>query len=533
VPGAGSSPTVPVTVVPAPALDSYRRLLWALEQAFPVRFRAGGREPPRGVKVSFIAEGHSAVGNAGDRAVYFLDGHSGSAPAVVELARGELLAPALRGATMTEDGGVQVLTRPPGERSDVLAATSGDPLWVRRDLEDWCVLAPMELGPGAPLRAGFRDGVWLGLLPLVHWLSEVAPARWTPPAPRAAFLFDDPNLHWTSYGFINYGELLEHAKAHDYAATMAVIPRDLWWTHPAAARLFRGAHGRLSLALHGNDHVKRELEQPLSREARRALLAQALRRADAFEARSGVTVARVMVPPHGSTSREMVIEMPGFGIEAMSDSRPFPWLAAPPPEAPLAGWHPVDVVDGGLPVVPRYHLTRSRDDLRLRAFLGQPLILYGHHTDLAAGPDVLVSAADDIRAAAPIEWLPVGEIARSNYLTRLEGGRVLIKLLNPVAEVRVPDAADEVVIDAGLLGPCTALDIVDDGQVGRVTVQQGKTEPAPLKGRILRLRVVRPPQSIADKAPRAPFRPYPLLRRLASEGRDRVMPLTWRKRTGR
>ena len=82
-------------------------------------------------------------------------------------------------------------------------------------------------------------------------------------------LFDDPNLRWRSYGFINYGELLEHADAHGYHVAMAMIPLDAGRPNRAAAALFRERRDRLSLVFHGNDHIKGELHGAQGRRRRR------------------------------------------------------------------------------------------------------------------------------------------------------------------------------------------------------------------------------------------------------------------------
>ena len=423
-----------------------------------------------------------------------------------------------------------MVSRPPEGRVDVLAQTAGGPVWIQRADEQWSVLPPIDLEPEASLREQFRDGTFFALVPLVHWLREVAPEKWSPPRLRASFLFDDPNLHWTSYGFIRYRDMVRHAREHGYAATMAIVPRDLWGTHPGAARTFHDSDGLLSLAIHGNDHVKRELARGLPTEARRALLAQAMQRVCAFESRSGLRVARVMVPPHGETSREMVLDMPRLGVEAMTDSRPYPWLERAPPDAPLAGWRPIDVVGGGFPVMPRYHLARSREDIPLRAFLGQPVILYGHHGDLANGLDVLAAAADYVRTVGSAEWMPVGAIAHSNYTTRVTGNTLEVRLLNPVVAIRAPNNVDAVVVDASLLGSCDGLRVFADHETRRHSLANGKSEPIPIEDRSLHVEITRAMQLAHETIAPPAFRIWPLARRVASEGRDRLMPVARRLR---
>ena len=117
-----------------------------------------------------------------------------------------------------------------------------------------------ELASGQTLRDHLREGRFMGLVPLLHFLEEVCgEAAWTRPPLRACFVIDDPNLHWTSYGFIDYAELASHAARHGYHVALAMVPLDGALVSRRAAQLFKSSAGRLSLLVHGNDHVAREL----------------------------------------------------------------------------------------------------------------------------------------------------------------------------------------------------------------------------------------------------------------------------------
>src|SRR3712207_7699471 len=60
----------------------------------------------------------------------------------------------------------------------------------------------------------------------LHDALPIYVTGWTPAPLRAAIMFDDPNLHWKSYGYIIYPELVEHAKEHNYHAVFATVPLD-------------------------------------------------------------------------------------------------------------------------------------------------------------------------------------------------------------------------------------------------------------------------------------------------------------------
>src|SRR6202021_198022 len=105
--------------------------------------------------------------------------------------------------------------------------------------------------------------------------------------------------------------------------------------------------------------------------------------------------ARVVAAPHGVCAEGGLRAMFRTGFQAACISRPYPWRDGLPALSPLAGWHPAELVAGGLPAAPRQALSAPREDLVFRALLGQALILHGHHGDFADGLEPLAQAAAD------------------------------------------------------------------------------------------------------------------------------------------
>src|SRR5258706_1519091 len=126
---------------------------------------------------------------------------------------------------------------------------------------------------------------------------------------RACFMFDGPNLHWGSYGYIPYRELAKLAHARNFHVALATVPLDSWYVHRSTAALFRANTQRLSLLFHGNDHLRSELGQDRDRNASVGLLAQSLKRIAGAERRSGLSFSRVMAPPHGACKPEILDAM--------------------------------------------------------------------------------------------------------------------------------------------------------------------------------------------------------------------------------
>jgi hypothetical protein len=233
-----------------------------------------------------------------------------------------------------------------------------------------------------------------------------------------------------------------------------------------------------------------------------------------------------MAPPHGACSEEALRAMFRLGIEAACISRPYPWLDGQPAPGPLAGWAPAELVAGGLPVLPRHPLGAPREELVFRALLGQPLILYGHHEDFADGLDVLARATADIEALGEVRWGPLEEIARASCSLRMRGDRLLVRLHARQVSIRAPTGVCslEVLMGAPLGGAAGYTVRHDSGSVElRFEQGLGRSErieierPGPIE---LSLLAAEPLQ--AEQIPAPPLRFWPLLRRAAVEGRDRL-----------
>ncbi len=212
------------------------------------------------------------------------------------------------------------------EGTTVLAACDGVPTWIRSGAGETALLIPAELGPREALRERLCDRRSAALLPLLHFLRARTEAiRWQPPAARASLLFDDPNLHWPSYGFVKLAELGTHAREHDYHVALATVPLDAWFAHPTALRALRASEGAISLLVHGNDHDGGELGTGRER-GRRGLAGRPGPDAgyEAFGRRTGVAVDRVMVPPHEACSQATLAGLRRCGFEAITMTRPYP-----------------------------------------------------------------------------------------------------------------------------------------------------------------------------------------------------------------
>jgi hypothetical protein len=375
------------------------------------------------------------------------------------------------------------------------------------------------LAPGEGLRDLFADRA-LGLIALVELLRRIDPTAPRPPRPiRACLLFDDPNLHRPTYGYIDFEQLVAHADRHGYHASMAMIPLDGRFPHRDTASLFRRRPDRLSLVIHGNNHLSRELMRPASAEEALGLAAQALRRTAAFERRGDVRVGRIMVPPHGMCSAAVARALGVLGYDALCAIHPYPWREVAPAEVPLAGWEPAEFA-AGCAVIPRLHLDTDFEEMRIRAFLDQPLVVYGHHNDLAGGLDRLAEVSGRIAGLGEVRWGPLDEIAAANFRAERESGEIVLRPFSHRQVVDVDPAARELTV----LAPRDGEDAFAGWSIGDGRrLPFGTPVPVP-PGRLeLRLVPVAPVDPKNVPAPRPSV--WPVVRRFATETRDRLEPL--------
>lgn len=534
-----------IGVLPPEELETGRALFSALENVFDVRFVAGapaGDSPCNGyifvgtpavidqpVPNRFRALSFTRATND-DHVVGSVSFHD--SPALDARLRGQRLVE--RHASpghLVADGG------------SILASDSAsNPLWVKKLSEDSEIdevaIGLPHLTKGEALRDHVVPGKFLALVPMVHFLRELSREQhgnWEPPPLRATFVIDDPNLHWCSYGNVDYRSLAVSARAHGYHVGMATIPLDGWFVYPPAARLFQTDAQQLSLCVHGNDHSGPELGSSVSEAGGMAMLAQALRRIERLESRSGSRVSRVMVPPHESCSAQMLGLLMRLGFDAVSMTRPHPWISlddqlspyASSPDDVAAGWFPAELREDGFPILIRRGFWEP-DEAPLRAFLDLPLVFYGHAGDLADGLESLESLAQRINSMPDVHWCSLGEIAATNYQSRRPGSAALE--VRPFARrIRIDelDGVEDIAIAShrrhepplhltrvGTDGPQPPLYAADGRRPVRLAHEVDHLEITLLPTDALDYKVIAPP----------PRRLKPITRRITTEARDRAVP---------
>jgi len=514
---------IQIDVTPSESYAQRTRLFDALEAAFPVHFRVAGNGKPDAT-LAFVT-GTADPGTMSGPTLWLVEQPNSNGDerfGAISFRESALVPTPFRGRTLND-----ALTPGwplPGELEawgDVLATCSEGAVWSGRAGMQYVAASwPAEPGAGETLREQLTAGRFMGLLPLAHFLGQLsANASWTQPESKACFVFDDPNLHWWSYGFFDYRKLSAHAEAHDYHVTAATIPLDQWYIHRATAEFLR-KQSRISFALHGNNHTREELRRVDELDRASTLAAQALQRASAIR-RAGVEIAPVMVPPHGVSSVATLEGCLRAGFDAVCADWPYWWLNEREAVTTLSGWRPLDRL-GGLPLIPRFHVVDSDlDDAVFRAFLGQPLILYAHHTDLRAGLDLLAARADYVRSLGVDSWQSLGRIADDVVSTDRRGDCLMITLYSRRAVFAIPEGVTHVQFvlpGSDPSGTVLRLEIREAGDLREI--RAGERVPVnvgPIVATVTTESFTSPPPS------KWPIRAA--VRRLLTEGRDRAAPL--------
>ena len=436
-----------------------------------------------------------------------------------------------RGRTVTT--GIPLGTRALDVNADdvILAECAVGPIWTRRMQGAHPLYRSSLPFPEVAAADGFSDVFggkrFLSLLALISFLREAQGEASYRGAPlRASFIIDDPNLHWPRYGFVDYRRLADQAEDENYHLSFATIPLDTWFTHGETADLFRNRAARLSLLVHGNNHAKAELAQPCSTDERRALLGQALRRVERVERKANLRISRVMVPPHGACSSEMLSELGKSGFESACISTGS--LRSHNSERTWArslGYRPVELIEG-CAVMPRWGLSgETENSLLVAAFLGQAMVLRGHHQDFKRGTEVFDRYARFINGLGDVRWGNMTDISRAGYLWRMEGALCRVVPLSPIIKFPVPPGASRLKIDDWNSLPAAVWQVC--GSDGLVRTMQ-PSEALPVEGDsagTVCIERARRESGEQSSGPDPAISARLVLRRVLTEARDRLQAL--------
>lgn len=305
-----------IVVAPAEAYARHIAVFAMLEDVFPVRFCRF--EESRGkVGAAIVITGspnlHHRLAN-GDFPVYFgIETHALELfePRQVRFVGRPPGHGFLQGHSITLKQGCRMGIASVEPSDTVIALADERPVWVER--RNRCNRRVVVTGPlptldcTLPFGLTLIQGAFPAFIPLLDFLRELtAGIDYDTPPLQACFMFDDPNLHWPTWGHLSYPQLLRQAVEEDYHVSIATVPLDTWYTHSKAATLFRENPERLSLLVHGIKHTHAELLKPKTEKARARDLAHGLRLIERLESRHRLRVSRIMAPPIMRAAHKLV-----------------------------------------------------------------------------------------------------------------------------------------------------------------------------------------------------------------------------------
>jgi hypothetical protein len=282
------------------------------------------------------------------------------------------------------------------------------------------VLSPDVPASPDPYR---QQAVFASMAPSLLFLRYAAgDYAWHSKASYANFTIDDIWLR-EPYGHVNYEQLLEQAQQHNFHVTAAFIPWNFDRSQPKLVSLFRSHSDRLSICIHGNNHVHQEFgplaTHPIERQ--RLDLELALARMNKFTEITGIPYDAVMVFPHSVAPEATFAALRQFGYLATANSLSVPSDAAAPEGADFA-LRAATLRFADFPSLRRYSVEAeiAPAQLAIDAFLGNPMLFYAHESFFESGTDAFNRTADAVNALEPTtQWRGLGDIARHLYLERL------------------------------------------------------------------------------------------------------------------
>jgi hypothetical protein len=372
----------------------------------------------------------------------------------------------------------------------------------------------------------FRDLRWFAMVPLLHFLRRLlGPDGWPAPEPRASFIIDDPNLHHRSYGYIDFEKLANHASAHNYHATIATVPLDAWYFDRKVVDLFQAHKNRISLMMHGVNHVADELARSYNEQEALSLLATGLRRIADLESRSGVAVARIMAAPHGAFAEFMADLMVRLGYEgacvSIGSLRRWNPEKMWPADLGFSMAQPLGSL--GFPVFHRIGL--SETDIRLSAFLGHPVIVTLHHQDCVSNFARLESIANTVNSIDSVRWMGIEEISKTNFLSNMQNGA--LHIWPHSRHLIVPLSSEITAVEVCASPYCGgfAIDLHNHRRDGT----EAAVYNVPARYRISNktLEILLPPGDAVDynQVESRSVGLWPVVRRILTEARDRTQPI--------
>jgi hypothetical protein len=285
-------------------------------------------------------------------------------------------------------------------------------------------------------------------VPMIFLHHAAGEYGWHSPGNYANLTIDDIWLR-EPYGHVNYKELLNEAKQHNFHMTAAFIPWNFDRSRPDVVSLFLAHPDKLSICMHGNNHVHQEFgpldSHPLSKQI--VDIKQGLARMEKFSQLTHIPYDAVMVFPHSIAPMATLAELKRYNLLATANSLNVPLDTQAQAGAEFA-LRTGTLQFANFPSLRRYSAETSipEPQLAIDAFLGNPMLFYGHESFFSSGMGAFNEVADTVNKLQPdTQWKGLGYIVRHLYLEKLrDDGNYDVRAYSASIELKNPHSHDAV-----------------------------------------------------------------------------------------
>jgi hypothetical protein len=254
---------------------------------------------------------------------------------------------------------------------------------------------------------------------------------WRSAERSACLIVDDPPLK-ARYGFMDFRETVAAMQTGGFTTSIGFIPWNWRRTDPGTVNLIRSHSDKLSVAVHGCDHVAGEFA-PQSTALLNAKAKCANQRMDSLARRMSLDYDRVMIFPQGAFSPEAghVLKLNGF--TGAVNTRVAPSDETENQTTVRDLWDIAIMKYGMFPIFTRRYLWQGIENFAFDVMLGKPCFIAAHHDIFKDRGRELTGFVETLRSRAwNMRWRPLGEaVGHSFKVRRLAEGVTAIRMYAP------------------------------------------------------------------------------------------------------
>jgi hypothetical protein len=272
-----------------------------------------------------------------------------------------------------------------------------------------------------PVGQGYYDvkSHFCSAVPLILFLKYVfSETMWQPVEHGACIIIDDPLLK-TRYGCCDFRKLMDQMTTYGFTADIAFIPWNYRRTSTKDAAFFRRESNRLSISIHGCDHIAAEFgARPYADLVGRARLAQS--RMGLHEAKTGIGHERIMIFPQGvfSSSSPEVLKRAGYMAAVNTEVSPIENSSG---ETQLRDvWDVAITRYGSFPIFTRRYAHHGLENFAFDLLLGKPCLIVAHHESFKNEGEAVIELLQGVFTLHDnLQWRCLGEVLKRACRRRL------------------------------------------------------------------------------------------------------------------